>query len=451
MSEVDPNIQPQFPRRLPEAIANDRVNDFFREAIREAIEEERGNEFASEEEYGEAVADEFYGILGSGAIVTAIQERVEALPDRYVADTSVYDTALQYVDRVDYQSYAHPSILSPIIALMGEDGGPYYVGTDKLAHFVQQGYDYHFIYETVEEAAPGLGELYAFAWGLWSEGIELTDEYVENYLSSHDRSADTETVSRIRGEITSFMESSDAVLYLNPSPDFVKGWVVTRWLADLLGTHQFGVLGEALTGIISYSDLAVNEAGLRFYFDLIADPEEMAQNFDIADYVTPEWDEELLPSTFSPVIEERIEEAHGNGIKWPFVYGLGADLSVPPWMFSISVPVLYHTWRDAEWRLRLGGSIPLTLDGSALAGDSRGFVSLDMAMRISGLHFTYLTSTFALTEAVASNDPMEGFHPIIEAGYEVMFFGWTSVRLGFMFDMNDYIASFVVGILRIAR
>jgi len=451
MSEVDPNVPPLFPRRLPEAVSNDRVNEFFREAIREAIEEERENEFASEEEFGEAVAKDFYDILGSGAIVTTIQEEIADLPSRYVADTSVHDTALQYVDRVDYQSHAHPAILSPLIALMGPDGGPYYVGTDKLAHLVQQGYDYWFIYKNVEKFAPGMGELYASAWGLWSEGIELTDEYVGNYLTSHGLPFGAETVSRIRGEVTSFMEDSELIWYLNPTPDFVEGWVVTRWMADQLGTHQFGVLGDALTGIISYSDIVVNEAGLRFYFDLIEDPEGMARNFDIADYVTPEWDEEILPSTFSPLIQERIEEAEGNGIKWPFVYGFGLDLSVPPWMLSLSFPVLYYEWRDIEWRARLGGSIPLTIDESALARESRGFVSLDMDMRITGLHFAYLTSTFAFTEAIASNDPMDGFHPIIEMGWEIMFWGWTSLRMGFMFDINDYVTSFTIGILRICR
>lgn len=451
MSEVDPNIPPRFGRRLPEAVSNDQVNGFFRRAISEAIEEEAGNEFAGEEERGEAVARDLYDILGSGAIVTTIQEQIEDLPSRYVADTSVYDTALQLVDRVDYQSYAHPSILSPLIALTGHDGGTYYVGTDKIAHFVQQGYDYWFLYEHVEEFAPGLGELYAHAWGLWSEGIELTDEYVADYLSSHDLPSDAETVDRIRGEVLSFIEGSDLIWYLSPTPDLVEGWVVTRWLADQLGTHQFGVLGEALTGIISYSDLVVNEAGLRFYFDLIADPEEMAENFDIANYVTPQWDEEILPSTFSPVIQERIEEAEGNGIKWPFVYGFGMDLSVPPWMFSVSFPFLYHTWRDIEWRARIGGSMPLTIDEDALAEMSRGFISLDMDARLAGLFYWYLTSTFAFTEAIASSDPMEGFHPIVEMGLEVMFFGWTSLRAGFMYDIQEYAASFVIGILRIAR
>ena len=451
MSEVEPNHLPEFVRLLPEAVSNDRVNEIFRRAIQEAIDEERGNEFASEEEYGGAIARDFYGILGSGAIVSTVQDLIEELPDRYVAHTPVYDTALREVDRADYQSFAHPAVVSPLIALTGPDGGPYYVGTDKIAHFIQQGYDYYFIYRTVEEYAPGFGELYALSWGLWSEGIEITGDYVRNYLDSHDLPVDEEAVERTRDDIIAFMEDSDTVLYLSPTPEFIRSSYFLCWLADLIGTHKFGVLGSALTGIISRSDLVVNEAGLRFYFDLIADPEEMAQNFDITDYVTPEWDEEILQSTFSPVIQERIEEAHGNGINWPFVYGFGADISGPPWMVSASVPVLYHTWHDMEWRLRLGGSMPLTIDESLLAQESRGFVSLDMDMRITGLHFAYLTSTFALTEAIASNDPMEGFHPIIEMGYEIMFWGWTSLRIGFMFDINDYIPSLTIGILRIAR
>lgn len=104
-----------------------------------------------------------------------------------------------------------------------------------------------------------------------------------------------------------------------------------------------------------------------------------------------------------------------------------------------------------EWRLRLGGSIPLTLDEDYLTEESQGFASLDMDMRISGLFSAYLTSTFAFTEAIASNDPMNGFHLIFETGLEIMFWGWTSLRLGFMFDINDYIPSFTIGILWIAR
>ncbi len=451
MSEVEPNHLPQFVRLLPEATANDRINEIFRRAIQEAIEEETENEFANEEEYGAEIAKDVYEILGSGAIVSTVQDFIENLPDRYIAHTPVYETALREVDRVDYQSFGHSAVVSPLIMLTDHDSNRIYVGTDKLAHFVQQGYDYHFIYSAVEEYAPGLGELYALSWGLWSEGIEITDEYVENYLESRGLGTDEETIESTRNDIIAFIEDSDTALFLSPTPEMVRNSYFLCWLADLLGTHKFGVLGSALTGIISHSDIVVNEAGLRFYFDLAADPEGMAQNFDITDYVTPQWDEEILQSEFSPVVQERIEEAEGNGIKWPFVYGFGADISGPPWMLSVSIPVFYRAWRDMEWRLRLGGSMPFTVDESVLARQSRGFVSLDMDMRITGLHFAYVTSTFAFTEAIASDEPMEGFHPIIEMGWEIMFWGWTSFRLGFMFDMNDYTTSFTTGLLWIAR
>lgn len=96
MSEVEPNRPPQFPRHLPQAVANDEVNRIIRTAIREAIEEENGNEYATAEEHNEAVARDFYADMGSGVIVSEVQERIEALSDRYVAHTSVYDTALQW-------------------------------------------------------------------------------------------------------------------------------------------------------------------------------------------------------------------------------------------------------------------------------------------------------------------------------------------------------------------
>jgi hypothetical protein len=452
MSEAEFNSPPEFARTLPEAVANDELNHIIRSALNEAVAAENRNDYATLREYGEAVAEEFYNLLGTGAIAAELEEMAEELPSQYLGETDVYETALQYVDRIDYQSYAHPAVLSPLLALTGRDGGTYFVGTDKMAHFVQQSYDYYFIYRTVEENHPGLGELYARCWGLWGEGIEITDDYVMEYLESHNLPSDPQRVHEIREDITTFMEDSDTVMYLSPNPAFVNNWVVFRWLAhNLIGTHQFGVYGSTTTGIISYSDIAVNEAGFKFYMNLIEDPEGIAANFDITDYVTPEWDEEILRSTFSPVIEERIEEAKGSDIKWPFVYGIDARLAGPPWTFSASLPVLYHMWRDIEWRMRLGATMPLEFDETVLSHESQGFASFDMAMRISGLNFWYLTATAGFSKAIASDEPMDGFHPIIEIGYEVMFLGWTSLRFGFMFDINDYVPSFVVGIMRIWR
>jgi hypothetical protein len=452
MSEVECSRPPQFPRHTPEAVANEELNVIVRRAIGEAVTAERESGDPGAEGFGAAVADRFYEILGTGAIASELEEEAEALPSRYLGETDVYETALQCVDRIDYQTYAHPAVLSPLMALRGDDGATYYVGTDKMSHFVQQSHDYLYIYRTVEQDHPGLGELYARAWGLWGEGIELTDEYVKDYLTSHDLPADDETAGRIKNEILSFMDDSDTVTRLNPTPGWAIDSSFLRWLGhDVVDLHRFGIYGDATTGIISYSDIAVNEAGLKFYFDLMRDPEGMAENFDIAHYVTPEWDEERLPSTFSPVIEERIRQAQTGDLKSPLVYGFDLQISGPDWTFAASMPLLYYSWRDIEWRLQLGASMPLTGDESRLASESMGFVSTDFDMRISGLNFAYLNFTAGFSKAIASGDPMEGFHPIFGAGYEVMFLGWLSLRLGFQFDINDYTPSFVIGLLRIWR
>jgi len=452
MSEVELNSPPEFIRTLPEAIANDEINRIIRSAIGEAISMENRDNYSSALEYGQTIAEKFYELLGRGAIAAHLEELAEELPPNYLGQSDVYKTALQYVDRIDYQSYAHPAVLSPLIALTGRDGGTYFVGTDKMAHFVQQSYDYYFIYRTVEENHPGLGELYARCWGLWSEGIEITDNYIIEYLVSHNLPSDPQRVQEIREDIITFMEDSDTVMYLNPNPAFVNGWVVFRWLAhNLIGTHQFGVYGLSTTGIISYSDIAVNEAGFTFYLNLISNPEDMAENFDITDYVTADWDEEILRSVFSPVVEERIEEAKGNDIKSPFVYGIEMHIAGLPWTFSLSIPLLYYMWRDLEWRCRLGTSMPLEFNKNVLASESMGYTSIDMAMRISGLNFWYLGAAFGLSGAILSDEPINGFHPIIEIGYEVMFLGWTSLRAGFMFDINDYTPFFIVGIMRMWR
>lgn len=444
MSELAPNLPPLFPRPLPVDVANDRVNAIFRDAIREAIAAERAHDAPADADFGEEVARHFYDILGAGAIAAEIEVILQELPSRYLGEVTRDETALRMVDRVDFRAYSHTAILSPIIGIMGHDGGPYYVGTDKFGHFVQQGYDYLTIYRNVEDERPDRPpELFAYAWGLWSEGIELTDEYVRNYLETHGLAAEPETVSELKDELVEFMEEADIIEYMSPTPEFAKGSDVLRWTADAIGTHQFGILGSASSGIISYADLYANEAGLRFFFELIEDPEAMAENFDVADYVTPQWDEEILPPTYVPIVTERIEEAQGLDIKWPIIYGFGFELSGPPARLAASMPVIYHPWRDAEWRLRLGASMPLTGDETRLEYESMGFASLDMSMRITGLHFAYLTFTSGFTK--------DGFHPIIGAGYEVMFLGWMSIYLGFNFDINGYEPSFCLGTVGILR
>ena len=95
--------------------------------------------------------------------------------------------------------------------------------------------------------------------------------------------------------------------------------------------------------------------------------------------------------------------------------------------------------------------MPLSIDEQILALETQGLVSFDMAMRLSGLHFVYLTTNFGFSESLASDEPIKGFHPSIEMGYEIMALGWTSIRTGFRFDIIDYTTSWTLGLMTIWR
>ena len=121
-------------RRLYQKCGFQELNRIIRNALNEAVNSENREDYETNQEYGEAVAEEFYQLVGTGAIAAELEEMAEELPpDEYLGETDVYSTALQYVDRVDYVCYAHPAILSPLMRLEGSDGNTYYVGTDKMA------------------------------------------------------------------------------------------------------------------------------------------------------------------------------------------------------------------------------------------------------------------------------------------------------------------------------
>ena len=137
--------------------------------------------------------------------------------------------------------------LAPAVNLNGNC-----VGTDKIDHMFHVGYRYFQIFQrqflsnqsTVGQAAASRrGERYARAWGEWSEGVLSTGT------------------------------TSDPALM--------------AWLRSL-GT-PLGGFGITATGVHSRGDLAANDAGLRFYRALYANP---AMTFDIRRFVTGDWDEE---------------------------------------------------------------------------------------------------------------------------------------------------------------
>jgi hypothetical protein len=122
------------------------------------------------------------------------------------------------------------------------------VGTDKLGHFFQQGWEYYRI-----AVLDRKGEAVACRYGEWLEGVGPRATYAEE----------------------------EAYFLRQPS-------------GHLAG---YGGFGRNISGVISHADLAANLAGLRFYQDLAA-----GRFKGMASYVTTNWCEELNPNEYTPAM-----------------------------------------------------------------------------------------------------------------------------------------------------
>jgi len=102
-------------------------------------------------------------------------------------------------------------------------------------------------------------------------------------------------------------------------------WVLTQELGDskrpLMMTEQ-GLKGLALTGVVSYADLAAGYSGFRFWRDLLLPGQAASflreerpgrflvqRRFRFADYVNDAWDEAINPSSFHPALERQVVAA----------------------------------------------------------------------------------------------------------------------------------------------
>ncbi len=453
MSEVAPNIGP-FTRKLPEKAANEPINAMVRGALANAVAAEQAKPHASREAYVDAVIDTFYLELGAGALGAVIEFKALSLPDAYVGRMPRRDSALKFLDRADFRGYANPVIFSPILGLASRDEHRVcYVGSDKFGHFIQQGYDYHTILRAIERKRPGYGLLYAQAWGAWLEGEELSAEAVERYLASHDLPDNAASVAQVQRELHAFLTQDDLISSLSPMPEFAKGNRFLKSLARTVGVHQRGIMGLTTTGIYSNADLAANEAGLRFYLDLERDPEKLAERFDIADYADCSWDEEVLPSKFSPEVKARIDEAVRGEKRAHFATGLAFGFNLPNYQFSLSTPLAYYASLDEDYeiRLRLGASIPLSGNEKAYAEDSQLFTALDASVRLTGLNYLYFSGELGITPQIISDDPARAVRPAVETGYEVMLGGWGSLQFGLNYDIIKQLPSAAIGALLLWR
>lgn len=155
--------------------------------------------------------------------------------------------------------------LAPAINLNG-----HCVGIDKIDHMFQQGFQYFLIWlRTVTQfsssvghaGASRAGEAFARGWGEWTEG----------HLSA---------ATRGNRAVMTWLGSG------------MRG--IAGLPRSITGAGQ-GSFGLRATGVHSRGDLAANSAGLRFYRDLLTGT---VGSFDIARYITADWDEEVSGNIF---------------------------------------------------------------------------------------------------------------------------------------------------------
>ena len=183
--------------------------------------------------------------------------------------STIRGTKFQNIPLAERPLYTY---LAPVVKLNG-----ICLGTDKIGHMFQQGFQYFIIAHPPSRTSAGgalgagRGETYARAWGEWMEGV----------LSPATRS----NAALMRWLRT--MSSARSV------PAGITG-------------HRQGYFGLATTGVHSRADLESNNAGLRFYQELFRDP---LMTFDISRYVSANWNEEGVGNIYSNVIGTAVTSA----------------------------------------------------------------------------------------------------------------------------------------------
>ncbi len=161
--------------------------------------------------------------------------------------------------------------LAPVVKLHGTC-----VGTDKIGHMFQQGFQYFLVANRGTTSVGGTlgmgrGDAYARAWGEWMEGV----------LSP---------ATRANAAIMAWLRSLAALSVAS---------------TGLTGRAQ-GHFGLATTGVHSRADLESNNAGLRFYQELFRNPN---LSFDINRYVSANWNEEVAGNIYSNVVGSAVRSA----------------------------------------------------------------------------------------------------------------------------------------------
>lgn len=195
--------------------------------------------------------------------------------------------------------------VAPVINLCGVC-----VGTDKIGHFFQQGYEYFRLGQKIRarvegmdleekknllarlsnrvfENLPTLPFIFEGEEGRELPEFELSSGYYTDLIAS-----------AYRGEFGNWLEGFEHSL----SDEDIK-WI--KSLDFIPWFYSEGIYGRATTGVLSRADLQANRQGYYFYRDLWTNPSDTP---NICDYVGELWNEHRELSMF----EESVGTPRGS-------------------------------------------------------------------------------------------------------------------------------------------
>lgn len=246
-----------------------------------------------------------YQELASGGSVSEVERRLGALPATHVRhvdyDRSRYAGTMMWpVDPLTRSALwaAGKIFVAPVINLCGTC-----VGTDKVGHFFQQGYEYFRFYQLIKARLEGMSEADQRAFyrritgppvlpemslgievdrepfGLGS--IQVTPAAIVEFAAS----AFTEQYGRWLEGFNNTLNADDV--------RWIRGQSFTPFY------YSEGVYGAASTGVLSRADLQANRMGFQFYRDLWHNSGSVP---DICDYVGGLWNEHTEVNSVVPML-----------------------------------------------------------------------------------------------------------------------------------------------------
>ena len=236
-----------------------------------------------------------YRDLGTGTGVTKAEKSLAALPNMQVrhvrmGESRYAETSLWPVNPLSKLGLlaAGKIFVSPVINLCGVC-----VGTDKVGHFFQQGYEYFRLGQLIRARveAMNLQEKKDFLARLQGppisiSGLELTTPSTEFEFA--ESAYDEMIPPAFAVEFGKWLEGFDHRLS-NADIRWIKRQDFIPWF------YSEGIYGRETTGVLSRADLQANRQGYWFYRDLWANPTTTP---NICDYVGELWNERKELSTF---------------------------------------------------------------------------------------------------------------------------------------------------------